>query len=376
MKQIILGSLAFWLLTACSPKQEENTTAPKAISSKQLVLSDSQMTTLSLRTVALSRQTISTTLTVNGSIEVPPQNLHSVNVPMGGFLKYSKLLPGMAIRKGEVIAILEDPGYIQVQEDYLKAKAELELALADFERQRQLNETKSSSDKVLQQAKANYQSLRIQVSALRERLFLLHVKPDQLTEETISRSISLYAPFNGFVTKVNVNSGQYVSPADVLFELVNPSDIHLVLSVFEKDRPFLKEGQRMMAFNNVAPDRKYNGSVFLVGRSISSEKTIEVHCHFDAYDAALIPGTYMTAEIAVQGYNVMAVPAPAIVSFEGIDFVFVQNSSNSFTMMPVQKGAQNKEWVEILNAADFEQKKIVLEPAYTLLMALKNEALD
>jgi cobalt-zinc-cadmium efflux system membrane fusion protein len=376
MKQFIVFSLALFVFNACSQKKEANVEEASLLSSKQLVLSDSQLATLPMRVAVMSVETISTSLTVNGTVEVPPQNLHSVSVPLGGFLKYSKLLPGMEIRKGEVMAVLEDPAYIQVQEDFLKARAGLELAKADYERQRELNETKSSSDKVLQQAKASYQSLRVEVSALRERLLLLSINPDRLTEESISRTISLYAPFHGFVSKVNVNSGQYVAPTDVLFELVNPSDIHLVLSVFEKDRQVLKEGQRMLAFNNVEPNQKFKGVIFLIGRSISTEKTIDVHCHFDQYSSHLIPGTYMTAEIAVQGLKVKAIPSAAVVSFEGQEFVFVQMDKNTFTLVPVQTGMKNKEWTEIVNAVDFDQKKIVVEPAYTLLMALKNEALD
>jgi cobalt-zinc-cadmium efflux system membrane fusion protein len=45
----------------------------------------------------------------------------------------------------------------------------------------------------------------------------------------------MYSPINGYVLKVNVNRGKYVTPSDILFEIVNPSDIHLAVTVFEKD---------------------------------------------------------------------------------------------------------------------------------------------
>jgi cobalt-zinc-cadmium efflux system membrane fusion protein len=60
---------------------------------------------------------------VNGKIDVPPQNMVSISVPLGGYLKSTKLLEGMHISKGEVIAIMEDQQYIQLQQDYLTAKA-------------------------------------------------------------------------------------------------------------------------------------------------------------------------------------------------------------------------------------------------------------
>lgn len=43
-----------------------------------------------------------------------------------------------------------------------------------------------------------------------------------------------------------MNIGKYVAPTDVLFELVNPDDIHLALTVFEKDFDKLFIGQKLL----------------------------------------------------------------------------------------------------------------------------------
>lgn len=99
------------------------------------------------------KRSISSRFTLNGKIDVPPQNLISVSMPMGGFLKTTHLLPGMHIKKGEVLATMEDQQYIQMQQEYLMARSKMTFLESEFKRQRELNESKSSSDKVFQQTK-------------------------------------------------------------------------------------------------------------------------------------------------------------------------------------------------------------------------------
>ena len=173
------------------------------------------------------------------------QNIVSVSFPVGGYLKSTKLLPGMHVTKGESIATIEEQSLIQLQQDYLMAKAKLKLAAFEFERQRVLNETKTAADKIFQQAQAEYESTKVLVQGLAEKLKLIHIVPDKLSSDAITRIISIPSPINGFVSKVNVNIGKYVQPQDVLFELINPSDIHAALTVFEKDLNKIQAGQKV-----------------------------------------------------------------------------------------------------------------------------------
>ena len=98
-------------------------TAEAQINDSVVILTDAQLKNAGIETISLQQKNISTILKVNGLIEVPPQNLVSISCPMGGYLKDTKVLPGMHIHKGEVIATIEDQQYIQLQQDYLLAKS-------------------------------------------------------------------------------------------------------------------------------------------------------------------------------------------------------------------------------------------------------------
>lgn len=99
---------------------------------------------------------------------------------------------------------------------------------------------------------------------LSERLRLININPDKLNEETISRSVPIYSPINGFVSAVNVNIGKYVNPSDILFELINPDDIHASLVVFEKDLPAVLPKQKVKVSFVEDPKTEYDCEVLLV----------------------------------------------------------------------------------------------------------------
>jgi cobalt-zinc-cadmium efflux system membrane fusion protein len=351
-----------------SETQEETPTETTVVS-----LTAAQIKNAGISSTELLNRDISSTIKVNGSIDVPPQNMVSVSIPLGGYLKSTKLLPGIHVTKGEVIAVLEDQQYIQLQQEYLTVQSKLIYAEAEYQRQLELNQSKAASDKVLQQARLEFQTLKIESQSLSEKLKLININPKTLTENNISKSVNIYAPINGFVSAVNVNIGKYVNPTDILFELVNPLDIHLKLNVFEKDLSKLFIGQKLMAYNNHEPERKHPCEIILISQDLSKERTAEVHCHFKDYDKTLLPGMYMNADIEVKSKNVACIENDAIIHFNGGEYLFTANADNTFTMIHLEIGISDEGYSEIINAADFKNKKVVTKGAYSLLMALKNK---
>lgn len=313
-----------------------------------------------------------TTIKVNGVIDVPPQNMVSVSIPLGGYLKRTALVPGATVSRGSILATLEDQQYIQIQQDYLTAKSKLEYAQADFNRQKALNETKSTSDKVFQLAKAEFEAQKIMVRSLEEKLRLIGIAPEKLNEDNISRSINIYSPINGYVTKVNVNIGKYVTPSDVLFELIDPGDLHVRLTVFENDASNLAVGQKITCTTNSRPNEKYNATIHLITPNIDEDRATEVHCHLDKYDKRLLPGTFMNAAIELNNASVTVVPEEAVVKWENKFYLFSQESENRFKLIAVETGVSNDGFVEIKTV--IPPTNIITKNAYTILMKMKNSA--
>lgn len=376
MKNLIILIIGTIVLASCGGEkiQEQGTTQP-AIETN-VSLTEAQVKSANIELGKIEEREISTTLKLNGKIDVPPQNMISVSMPLGGFLKSTKLLPGMHIKKGEVIATMEDQQYIQLQQEYLMEKSKLAFSENEYRRQKELNVSKASSDKVFQQSEMEFKNQRITLSALSEKLRLININPESLSEASLSRSINVYSSIDGFVSKVNVNIGKYVNPSDIIFELINPSDIHLNLKVFEKDLDKLSIGQKLIAFNNNQSDKKYPCEIILVSQDLSEDRSADVHCHFEAYDKTLLPGMYMNAEVEIMMKNVASINEDAIVSHDGKDYIFLSKSKTEFELVEIKKGNSENNFTEVnaLDGRDLKNSKIVVKGAYSLLMQMKNKS--
>lgn len=367
---LYLGALAITMMFACSSSSETKEEAKVPMNENEVSLTPEQAKHINLQTGAVAYGEINETLKLQGKIDVPPQNLVSVSIPLGGYLKTTKMLPGTHVSKGQLIAVMEDPQYIQMQQDYLNISNKLSYASKELARQKELNLSKANSDKTLQQAETEYRNLKVEQMALTEKLKLININAAQLNEGKISKSINIYSPINGYVSKVNVNIGKYVTPSDVIFELINPSDIHLNLTIFEKDLHQINIGQRVIAFTNVKPEVKYETKVILVSHNVDEGGNSEVHCHFEKYDKNLVPGMYMNAELQFKNQKVQFLPEDAVVSFENKDYVFVEIAARKFMMHEVQVGETSAGKTAI--TTDLKGKQVVVKGAYSLLMKLKN----
>jgi cobalt-zinc-cadmium efflux system membrane fusion protein len=373
MTKYIIIAFTIAALTACNNKKaEDKTEAPAAENAVELT--DAQLKNSKIETGMIEQRSISSLLKVNGSIDVPPQNMVSISVPLGGYLKSTKLLAGMHISKGEVLAVMEDQQYITLQQEYLTAKAKLIFAEEEFKRQEELNKSKAASDKVFQQAKVEFTTQKVLVKSLSEKLKLIGINPETLTENNLSRSINITSPIDGYVSQVKMNIGKYANPSDILFELVNPTDIHLALNIFEKDIDKLFIGQKLLAYTNNNAAKKYPCEIILIGKDLTQDRSVEVHCHFEQYDKLLIPGMFMNAEIEVQSHNALAIPTDAVVRFEGKQFVFTETENKKYLMQEVTTSNSENGFTQIIFPSDFDatNKTFVTKGAYTLLMKMKN----
>lgn len=372
---LITGMLII-MLFSCNQQAKEDKTNPgvenenKKIAKDIVELSLEQVKNAGILTGSPEEMEMHTKLKVNGVIDVPPQNIVSISIPMGGYLKKASLLPGQKVQKGTLLAILEDQQYIQLQQDYLTARNRLGFLEADFLRQKELNSTKASSDKLFQQVKSDYQNQKVMYKALGEKLRMINIDPSKLNENNISKSINVYAPISGYVTKVNVNTGRYINPTDILFELINPSDLHLKLTVFENDAANLSSGQKVMCYTNRNPEVKYSATVHLITPNIGEERNTEVHCHLDKLPKELIPGMFMNGEIQLDKAKVWSIPEEAVVKFDNKSYLFTEVGSYTYRLIPVEIGKTMGGFVELKST--LPSGHIVTKNAYTILMKMKN----
>lgn len=371
--QYIYILLLTGLIAACSSKKHTEE-KQEVVSKDAVTLTEEQVQNAGIEIAPVQKHLLSSELKVHGLVDVPPQNIVSISFPLGGYLKSTKLLPGMHVNKGEIIAIMEDQALIQLQQDYLIAKANLVYIEKNYERQKLLNENKVNADKIFQQAETDFVSQKILVKGYSEKLKLIGINPDKLEENNISRSVPVYSPINGFVSKVSINIGKYVNAADVLFELINPDDIHAVLTVFEKDLGKVQPKQKVMITFVDDPSTEYECEVLLTTKNVDDNRSALVHCHFEKQPKQLLPGMFLNARIQIHSTEVTAVPKAAIVRYGNNEYVLEENTNNSFHLLPVQTGIIENGFVEISSKEDMNGKRVIIKNAFTVLSQIKNES--
>jgi len=344
-------------------------------------LRDDQIKLAGIQTGSVEIRSVNNTLKVNGIVSVAPQNQATVCMPLGGFINSTSLLPGNAVNKGQTLAVIENQDFVDIQQNYLEAKNKLVFAEAEYKRHIDLFKDDVYSEKNVQQVTVDYKNLKALVKSLEQKLYLIGINPDRLTEDNISYTVNLVSPIKGFLKAVNVNIGKYASPTDVLFEIVNSDKLFLELTLFEKDAEKVMAGQKIKFFVNNGDD-VHEAVITQTGKVVSEDKTFIVYASVVSACKDVLPGMYVNALIEESDKKVTALPSDAIVSFDDKNYIFTFDKDKvesgkamtEYRIIEVKKGITSSGYTEITlpERFDVNAAKVVIKGAYNLLAAKKN----
>ncbi|WP_370477665.1 efflux RND transporter periplasmic adaptor subunit [Tamlana flava] len=367
---ILLFSLA---LTACGKSEKSNeTSSAKAINSNEIVVSQSQFDSEKMQLGKLEQHTFNTSIKTTGTIDVPPKNKAVISTFMGGYITKTPLLVGDKVKKGQILVSLENPEFIELQQQYLEVAEQLNYLKSEFNRQKTLFDENITSKKNFLKSESTYKSSLAHYNGLRKKMTMLNINPTSVEQGNLTSTINLYSPIEGFITKVNINNGMPVSPADVIMEIVDTDHIHLELSVFEKDILHIKKDQKILFKIPEASDKTFEAEVHLVGTTIDeTTRTVKVHGHIlNESDANFIVGMFVEANILTETFTAHALPKNAILRGEEGNFVlaFKEQKANNyyFEKIKLELGEKAETHAVVLNAKDLENKEILIDGAFML----------
>jgi cobalt-zinc-cadmium efflux system membrane fusion protein len=366
------------LIISCTPSEKEEAAinadekTPVVLASDKVQLNQEQIDLAEIEIGQISHQIMSDFVECSGTITLPPQHIMTITPPMAGFVERVNFLPGNFVRKGSLLAVLSHQDYISLQQNYLETASSFGFAEQEYERQKTLAEGNAAARKKLEETTAQYQTLKAQLMGLAARLRYIGINPENLAEQGISSSISIYAPADAYVTEVKANPGKFVSEQDELYELIDKTHLHLDLNVFEKDISKIEEGQKVFFSLNENRQRIYEGEVLLVGQKLEPEsRAFSVHVDLSEPEPAFRPGMYTQARIFLHSDSVAAVPEAALIQENNHQYLFVKQGDD-FVRKEVKTGASVNEMVEILNPETIEEYPLVIKGAYYLEAALED----
>lgn len=341
-------------------------------------LTTAQIKSIGIETGLIEQKQLTASLKANGVLQVPNQNRASINSLYKGVVKSLLVQPGNNVRKGQVVAIVSNPEFIQAQEEYLSINSRIRFAEQEYSRQKELNEGNAGALKNLQSAEAQLNTLKTRKSALQQQIQIMGVDPRTLTNERMMSDLSVKSPINGVVSTVGVQIGQYVDISTEVAEIVDNSQLHLDLYVYERDLPKLKNNQTIHFTLTNNPGKEYDAVIYSLGSSFEGDsKAVSVHARVQGDKTGLIDGMNITAVISLDKATVPAVPSDAIVNYGGQDYVFVETKETggmaTFERIPVVKGTSDVGFTEVTLLEEVpNEAKVVIKGAFFVLAKMTN----
>lgn len=393
-------SIVFILLFAISCSKKED--AKEEIKTEQIEenyretpkiiaqLTEEQMKSVGVTLGNLEMKELTSTIKANGLLRVPNNKKAAVTSLYGGVIQSIKVQIGDFVRKGQILATISNPQYIQMQEQYLTVNSRISFAEQEFRRQKELFDNDAGAKKNLQSADAELKSLRTQKASLQRQLQLMGISSGKVSNANLRSGLVITAPISGTISNINAQIGSYVDVSSPVLDIIDNNSIHLDLQVFEKDLPKMKVGQIVHFKLTNNPETEYDAKIYSIGSSFENEsKTISVHANVTGNKTGLIDGMNITGIVSLDKSTTSAIPDEAVVEADGKYYIFIQtdkkpgehedekdethekNSSHkqhktmNFEKIEIVKGTSDMGYTAITPIIDIPQNaKIVVKGAF------------
>lgn len=362
-------------MNGCSTNSKSSEKEVLTTEEELIVLTEEQFQSFNMELDSVLLHDFHNEVHANGKFDLPPESKASVSSFYGGAIKELKLLPGEYVKKGSLLFKLENPDFVQMQQDYLEAQGQLDYLKSNFKRQQSLYENKITSEKNFLKTKSDYTVMQVKEKSLKKKLEMMHINPNTLTTENLKTSISIVSPINGYIDQVLGVQGDFLKPAVIALTIVDIDHLHLELNVFEKDLPKLEIGQSIKFKLLDDPENTYAAKIYLINKTVDAElRTVGIHGHLidESLKNKFNPGMYVEAEILTSTETKVALPIASVVESEGKYHVLILKEKNEagyfFEKKQIEIGQVDTTYVEILNSNQFEKKTLFLtKGAFSLI---------
>lgn len=338
----------------------------------EIHLTQAQIATMNITLGDFSQIKINDYVSATGTLGLPPNAYSSVSAKASGFIKNSgKYVEGNYVKKGVVMAYLENPEFIQHQQQYLETAAELTFLRQELERQQTLVEANAGIEKNLQKLQSEVNMKTATLKGIAKQLTYLGINVSNLTPDNIVERIALVSPMSGYLTTIKMHNGMYVEPNMELMEIVSEEHLHLELDVFENDLAQVKETQRISYTVPALGNAMYEGEVHVLGKEFNTEnKTVRIHGHLEKERPRFIKDLFIEAKIWLNDQTVQALPEKAIIKDGASSYIYITTGQEEggevkFEQVMVIAGTSDNGYTSVKLVDKIpEGMKIVTDGAY------------
>ena len=337
---LLILIVGYWL-TLSSCQQADNQSSKNVIEKTEK--------TQTVEVVHPSSHSFEAELLITGT--AMPNQIVLLHAMESGYVKSIKKDIGDAVKKGDLIAQLENPELYRLNQ---KLKAQLDAKKAIYDRlQKTYDQTPDLTPmQLLEEAKADYIGAKTEFSAINDRQNFLRVT----------------APFNGIVTKRIVDNGALIQSgiantnATAIVEVQEINPIRLTISLPESDASSIKEGMETQVTFPELYGEPYTAKISRTANALDfASKTMQVEIDIPNPEGKIKPGMYAKVLIKTSSRkNVLSLPVTAQILFEDEPFILLVKN-NIVERVRLRKGLENKDFFEVLNGEIGEDAQVIVQ---------------
>ena len=295
----------------------------------------------------------------DGVVEAVRQTVVSAQV--AGAVVALEVKAGDVVKAGQVLARIDaraaEQNVAASDAQVESARATLEVATKDFDRQKQLFEKKYTSQAALERAEAQFKATQAQVSA-------------QLAQAGAARTQSGFfvvkAPYGGVVSDVPITLGDMAMPGRPLMTLYDPAILRVTAAVPQTDIARMASGKpTRIQIPGLPADRQWVAPerVVVLPTADPATHTAQIRLDLPATAGNVAPGTFARVWLPMQGSPTprLYVPASAVVRRAEMTGVYVLDSNNHPILRQIRIGRAVDDTVEVLSGLSAGER-VALDP--------------
>ena len=373
------------IFTASCGQEQETTETSEATGdgSGEVVLTGDQIELAGFEFGKVESKLLSGDVEARGKLMLPQDGQATISPVVRGILLSIEVTPGQSVEKGQVLAQLTHPDYIEIQEQYLSVQNNLVFLENDYQRQKRLFEENVSSEKKYLQAKTEYQAAKTRLNSLKLMIGQLGLDPAAIDDGKIFSKIPVKSPIRGMVDAINVNLGQNVQEGTPMFVITCRDKLLVSLDVFEKDIRKIEKGQRVTFVLSNVGDQVYEASVISVGGSVQNPgRIVTVLASFENKGYNLFPGMFVASQIHTGEQYFEALPVSAIMNYgTGKPFVYyttdpLGSNEMSFSRASVETGYEESGYIRVNFTEKLPEDALIVTKGGYYVQAEEGKASD
>lgn len=319
-----------------------------------VTLSEREKEVVRIETAVVSYRNIKKIINAMGKIIPPNNRLCLVSYAFPARVSQIIVKNGDWVKEGSPLLILQSEEVGKSRAEFFRARADLELAQANFERQKRLYEKGAGAQKEFIAAEAELKVARASLEACEKKLHLLGFSEEEIQQmsEThqLNPVITIFSPIKGKVLDIKVVPGEMVDQSKDIMTILDPRVLWVDAEIFEKDISRVRPGQKVEISVPAYPERIFAGKISYVGDILKEEtRTVTVRTEVENAELLLKPGMFASLKIHLNGDQpVLAIPEEAVCDQRGEKFVFVPRE-DGFELKKIILGSNYDGFYEVLN---------------------------